>query len=457
MEYAVVDIETTGGNAWNSRVIEVSVFATDGTKILEEYTTLIDPGIPVPPFITQLTGIETEMLIGAPPFEEVADEIDRITKDRIFVAHNAGFDYTFLKSEFRSMGRNFLRKRLCTVRLSRKVFPGLSSYSLGKLCGSLEIEILDRHRAYGDARATTTLLKKLINSDENGVIEYSLNRMSREAILPPYLPREEYDELPEDPGVYYFHDKEGKVIYVGKAIDIRSRVTSHFSASDKRSKSLHFKNEIHHVSFELCGNELIALLHENHEIKRLWPKYNWSMKRNILPWGIYQYEDRLGYIRLAFSKSKMAFNHIATFPDFSSGWGFLQKISKDHELCPKLIGLHKTKGKCYDVDTGACNGACIGNEDPDLHNERLYSALDSIDDDTSTYFILGAGRTIEERTVVHIENGKYLGFGFLNEATQEEGHDALKSCIQPLPEDQDVLKIIQGYILRGKGLELIYC
>ena len=266
MEFAVVDLETTGGDARHGRVIEVAIYIFDGTKIIDNYSTLVNPGIKVPPFITQLTGISNEMLVDAPVFEEISDKVHDLTNDRVFVAHNVGFDYSFLRNEFKKLNRNFIRKRLCTVRLTRSIFPGLKSYSLGKLTGQFDIPIENRHRAFGDARATTALLKHLISCDLHGAVEESLKRFSKEAILPPNLPREDFDELPEEPGVYYFHDHAGKVIYVGKARSLRDRVTSHFMDNEVSGKSRLFKSEIFNISYELCGNDLIDLLLESHEI-----------------------------------------------------------------------------------------------------------------------------------------------------------------------------------------------
>src|SRR6185437_1998988 len=205
--YAVVDIETTGGYASGNGITEIAIFLTDGKKVTDSFHSLINPECYIPSFITSLTGITNEMVQDAPTFEDIADEVENFTKDRVFVAHNVNFDYSFIKQEFSALGLKFERKKLCTVRLSRKIFPNLPSYSLGNLCGSLGIKIKDRHRAKGDAEATTKLLHLLVKGDNESFIDKSLKRTSRETLLPANLPKEDFEALPEEAGVYYFHDR----------------------------------------------------------------------------------------------------------------------------------------------------------------------------------------------------------------------------------------------------------
>ena len=219
--YAIVDIETTGGYADNHRITEVAIYHHDGIRITDYYHTLINPGRKIPYFITGLTGITSAMVEDAPSFEDVAQEIFERLNNRVFVAHNAHFDYSFIKKEFEVAGINWNSKKLCTVRLSRKIIPGLHSYSLGRLAESLGIRIPNRHRAGGDAEATVKIFEILLQRDDGGAIVKALKRNSGETILPPNLPRQEFIKLPAKPGVYYFHDAHGTVIYVGKAINIK--------------------------------------------------------------------------------------------------------------------------------------------------------------------------------------------------------------------------------------------
>jgi len=298
MLYAVVDIETTGGVSQKGGITEVAVVVHDGSQIIDTYQTLINPGRSIPGFITGLTGISNEMVEGAPYFSEIAEELLSLLSDKVFVAHNVNFDYNFLYFEFQKVGLDFNVPKLCTVRLSRQVIPGVRSYSLGSICSYLDIKITDRHRAYGDALATAHLFTLICERDQENVVQLSLRKNSGETFLPPNISKEKFDSLPKKPGIYYFYDKNNQVIYVGKAINIQSRFKGHFTGKNKNS----LKSDIHDVSYELAGSEFLALLMEALEIKRLWPKYNRSQKVKSVSWGIYQYEDGQGYLRFQVAK-----------------------------------------------------------------------------------------------------------------------------------------------------------
>jgi len=246
--YAIVDIETTGGFASGNRMTEIAVLIHDGREIVREYATLLNPMQQIPRYISGLTGITDQMVAEAPLFEDIADELFDLLDDKVFIAHNVQFDYSFIKKAFEKSGYTYRAKKLCTVRMSRKAYPGLRSYSLGNLCESLEIPITDRHRAMGDARATTILFDRILRQKPE-IVEQMLHHRSRENLLPPHLPREEFDALPEACGVYYFIDAHGKVIYVGKAVNIRKRIIGHFSGTAKGRRNQYMRNEVHHLSF----------------------------------------------------------------------------------------------------------------------------------------------------------------------------------------------------------------
>ena len=226
--YAIVDIETTGGSARLERITEIAVYVHDGKRIIDEYSTLINPERNIPYFITALTGISNEMVEDAPKFFEVAKKIVEITEGNIFVAHNARFDYSFIRQEFSMLGYNFKRPLLDTVSLSRKLLPGHKSYSLGNLCRDLGIEIVGRHRASGDALATVRLMEILLGKDseqKNG----SLVKNRKASKLHPALDIQKIADLPEEPGIYYFHNDSGEIIYVGKSRNLYQRVNTHLS------------------------------------------------------------------------------------------------------------------------------------------------------------------------------------------------------------------------------------
>ena len=219
--YAIVDIETTGGYAENHRITEVAIYHHDGIQVTDTFHSLINPGQKHSLLHHRADRYNYRNGFGFTSFEEIAEEIFKRLEGKIFVAHNAHFDYSFLKKEFEQVGINWQSKKLCTVRLSRKIIPGLRSYSLGSLAESLGIEISNRHRAGGDAAATVKIFDQLLRRDRDGYIVKALKRNSGETILPPNLPKEEFDRLPALPGVYYFQNARGNVIYVGKAINIK--------------------------------------------------------------------------------------------------------------------------------------------------------------------------------------------------------------------------------------------
>lgn len=453
--FTVVDIETTGGTARSHKIIEVAIVTFDGKQIVDTFATLINPKKYVPPFITSLTGISNEMIEDAPTFEEVAGVILEKTKDKIFVAHNVNFDYSFLKQEFGILGINFDRKKLCTVRLAKKIMPGFRSYSLGTLTSQLGITIHDRHRALGDAEATAEVLKLLIENDGSDFINYSLKKTSREATLPANLPKEVFDNLPEKSGVYYFHNDKGKVVYVGKAKNIKSRILGHFTGKSSNGKRL-FHENIHNISFELTGNELVALLLESREIKRLWPEYNRIQKYTAKNHGLYQYADRNGYKRLTISKTQPGSKPIASFRNFQDGRSFVHNLATKFKLCPKLCGLQKSTEACFDHKLGSCDGACTGAITADYYNKRFELALESIEEEKKTYAIIGNGRDLEEKTLVLVENGVYLGHGFTEYNVSATTFVDLKDRITTYPDNQDIQKILNMHLTQAHNDNIVY-
>jgi DNA polymerase-3 subunit epsilon len=453
--YSIVDLETTGGNSIYHRIIEVAIYITDGEKILDEYQTLVNPEMKIPPYITAFTGISNEMVATAPLFEHVAQQIEEMTAGKVFVAHNVNFDYSFLRKEFNEIGRFFRRKKLCTVRLSRSIIPGMPSYGLGSLCSELGIPIYGRHRAAGDAEATVKLFQELIQRDETNFIEYSLNRNSKEALLPPNLPREQFEELPEEKGIYIFHDENGTPIYIGKAKNILERVSTHFAGNTNTNSRKLFLNSIFGVSYEVCGNELISLLYESYLIKKHWPRFNRSQKKVETNYGIYRYEDQNGYYRLAVNKISKWESPVATFRYLTEARSYLGSKVREFNLCPKLCGLQKALNECYDHKIGVCKGACCSKEDAKNYNKRLEKALSAFADVTQSYCIIGQGRSREEKSIVVVEKGSYLGFGYLEGDYPIDDPLQFKENIDIFPDNPDVQKILSGYLRKNNSLDQV--
>jgi DNA polymerase-3 subunit epsilon len=395
------------------------------------------------------------MVEEAPAFETVAEEIMNWLKDRIFVAHNAQFDFSFLKKEFGGAGINWQTKKLCTVRLSRKIIPGLESYSLGRLAESLGIKIPDRHRAGGDAQATARIFSLLLQRDQDGVITKALKRNSGETILPPNLPKEEFDRLPAKAGVYYFLDGHGQIIYVGKALNIKKRIAGHFTGEAREWNRSNIRNEIHHVTYELTGSELIALILESQEIRRLWPKYNLAQKYKVEEWGIYDYEDRNGYLRFCVNLIRKGTKPLITFSSKGDAWNFMWEKVKTFDLCPKLSGLQLAKGLCFSHQSGACKGACQGVESVKKYNKRTQKAIDSFFEAGESVAIIGSGRMSGEKSLVLIENGNYIGFGFVPKEESINSIDLARNFIKPSKDNRVVQNLVNSYLQNPRGAEVV--
>jgi DNA polymerase-3 subunit epsilon len=446
MLYAVVDIETTGGHASANGITEVAINIHDGNQIVESYTTLINPKQPIPVYITALTGIDDVMLHDAPAFEDVALQIYQLLNDKIFVAHNVNFDYSFLKHHLAAAGYDLQCKKLCTVRLSRKLIPGKSSYSLGKLCTALQIPIQNRHRAAGDADATSILFNLLLDHDQEGVIAEMLKKTSKEQVLPPHLDKASILRLPNQPGVYYFKDSKGKIVYVGKAKDLKKRVTSHFTGNTPNRQRQDFLRTIHHVDHVICGTELMALILEANEIKRLWPENNRAMKRYEHKYDLYVFEDQNGYLRLAIDKHKKNNNPIQSFNSLLEGYNFLNQLVDKYQLCAKLCYLQKIATKCYAHENGQCFGACSGIETVAVYNKKLNAALNDIQKLQPSFALVDEGRKDEEFSCLVVENGKFYGMGYFTDKNYlSDGLAPIKSNLSIYQSNSYILNLILSH------------
>jgi DNA polymerase III subunit epsilon len=444
--YAIVDIETTGSYAANNGITELAIVLHDGNKIVDRFESLVNPQASIPQYIQVLTGIYPDMVKDAPLFSAIAGRVFDLLKDAVFVAHHVNFDYSFLKYQLESAGYELETKKLCTVRLSRKVFPGLHSYSLGKLCAELGITIENRHRAGGDADATVLLFEKILQTDSQGItIQQMLHGKNREQYLPPNLPSEQIDALPYTPGVYYFHDKKGKVIYVGKAKNLRSRVCSHFSNNHTSQRKQEFLLNIYTVSWQECGTELFSFLLECVEIRRLWPVYNRSLKRFDQRFGLYVYEDQSGYLRLTIEKRKQNLTAYHSFGGLAEGWQILRKLVRQFELCPKLCFIQKGNEICTGIKENTCRGACTQRESAADYNSRLTEALDSLQEMLPSFMIRDKGRDSTEESCVLIENGRFYGMGFLDKEVQIQNLQSLKERLTTYPENDYMRGLVYSF------------
>jgi DNA polymerase-3 subunit epsilon len=445
MLYAVVDIETTGGFAAGNGITEISILIHDGQSVIDQFETLVNPGKEIPAYIEALTGISNEMVTCAPAFDEVAEKIYGLLQDKIFVAHNVNFDFSFVRHQLASLGYQLQSKKLCTVRMSRKLFPGHASYSLGKLCKTLGIELNNRHRAGGDAAATAVLLGMLIQADTDGLISQTLNRGSKEQALPPNLQRSEVERLPSSPGVYYFKDQKGKAIYVGKAKDLKKRVCSHFTGNNISKQRQNFLKDIYHVDFEVCGTELIAFILEAAEIKRLWPENNRAMKRFEHKYGLYAFEDQKGYLRLGIDKHKQQTPALYSFNSLLDGHNMLRTLIKDQLLCEKLCYIQNKRLECTGHEAGTCAGACVGKESAAAYNVRVKYAINQLKAMLPSFALIDQGRNEEEQSCLLVEQGKFYGMGYINPGTHINAPGVLKSELQTYPSNEYILHLILSH------------
>jgi DNA polymerase-3 subunit epsilon len=444
--YAIVDIETTGSYAAGNGIIEIAVRVLDGTQVIEQFETLINPGQRIPRYIQAFTGITNEMVEDAPYFEEVAEKLFTILQGNIFVAHNVNFDYSFVKNHLQLYGYSLNTKKLCTVRLSRQIFPGYPSYSLGNLCHSIGIQLENRHRAGGDADATVTLFRLLLQHDKKEVISTSLKRNSKEQTLPPHVPKAHFDALPSSPGVYYFHDSKGVVVYVGKAKDIRKRVSSHFSNNSDSKQKQNFVRHIHAISFQPTATELMACILESTEIKRLWPAFNNAQKKPEEVFGIFMYEDQAGYMRLAIEKKRKHANPVYTFHYKVDGHGVIRKLMQEFELCPKLCFMQTDNDPCQGVVDEHCKGACEKSETPQAYNQRVLQAIASLTARPS-YIVLDQGLNEEELSCIMVIKGSFFGMGYLPKDFNTITEAALAEYIKPYKENSYIRTLLNTHIV----------
>ncbi|MDC6366653.1 MULTISPECIES: exonuclease domain-containing protein [Flavobacteriaceae] len=444
--YTIIDIETTGNGIKGNKITEIAIFKCDGTQIVEEFTSLVNPQSPIPYFITGLTGIDDQMVQDAPLFSEISEQILSITDNCIFVAHAVNFDYGVIKEEFRQIGVDFVRKKLCTVRLSRKLIPGLHSYSLGKLCSSVNIPLTDRHRARGDAHATTLLFQKLLNTpNAEEIFQKFLNARSQEATLPPHLPKAVFDAIPPKPGIYYFKNQKREIIYVGKAINLKKRVLGHFY--DKSVKEIRMCSETAHIDFKLSGSELVALLMESAEIKQHFPMYNSAQKRTVKQYAIFQYEDRNGIMHLAYNTLKGAPNPIKIFYNQTDCRAYLEEMCKNFALCPKYCHLQQTNGACSHHEIKSCEGICTATESIESYNQKVAEAIANMKLlESEIRVIKEKGRDLNESAVVLIAQGIYKGYGFIDHETEISTLEDIEAHIIPQKNTLETQRIVESLL-----------
>ena len=446
--YAITDIESTGGVKGSDKITEIAIYLFDGEQIIDEFHSLVNPERSIDPYVIKLTGITNEMVKDAPKFPEIARQIVEITEGAVFVAHNVSFDYLFLKREFKSLGYDYNRKRLCTVNLSRKIIPGHKSYSLGKLTKELGIGLNGRHRAAGDARATVELFKLLLQEDEEGVISYSKQSFQRKSKV-------DYDKLMEAPteaGVYYLYNESNDLIYVGKSKNIHDRIFSHLSNRSTK-KAIKMADEITDFSFELTGSDFMAELVECYEIKKFLPRYNVAQRRSKQNFGIFSKVNNEGYLELRVRKIQ-ADEPLIGFSTEAEAKAYLAKKLKDFDLCLCLCGMNSRGKSCLTTQLGLCKGAGVLQETTELYNDRIRALLERIAYPMPNFVLKFEGRSVDEYGVLMVENSRLVGFGFLD-IDQEISLESLSDTITHYQENRDVRRIIQKFLRQKNKYKIV--
>ena len=428
--FAIVDVETTGGHAAQNGMTEIAIVHHDGKNITHRYSTLLNPGKSIPHFIEQLTGINNHMVLAAPTFAEKAIEIEALLKERIFVAHNVNFDYSFVKAAMEQAGLRFNPLRLCSVRYARKITPGLKSYALANLCKYFNVRNEAAHRALGDAEATAEIFTQLLAIDKEEQWRIMARRIKGEYNLPAHLPAEQFHNLPEAPGVYYFLNKAGKPLYIGKAKNLKKRVSTHFGTAQSSLKSQAFKREIYRIDYTLTGSELIAALLEDHKIRHYRPAFNKAQKRNRVAFGVFCYRNQKGEYCLQVNKISGQQGYLQRFYAVEGARNYCAQVAERYNLNPKLCGIYTSGTESL----------------PPLkdHNERFETFLQDCKQkrDEEEVLVL-KGRYDEEYGFVWLVGGILQGIGFMKKWPGEASAKEIEKELIPLQSSSTEEAIIE--------------
>ena len=380
-DWVLVDIETTGGKPGRDEIIEIAVQRFHQGEWVQSWQQLIRPHRTIPPWITRLTGISNAMVAEAPFFEDIAEDLAALLADKVFVAHNARFDYGFIKHQFKQVGIDWRATTLCTVKLSRQLFPEHKRHGLDQLVTRYQLPQVDRHRAMGDVELVAAFLAQLSHEVAVDTVWSVLAQLLAQPSLPAHLDAHALDECEDVPGVYRFYGAQGQLLYVGKSVQLRTRILSHFTQDYRAAKNLKMISEIHHVDWTECDGDLSAQLLESQQIKTLSPQYNVKLRKQTRLWRWVKSLDKQGYAQLKL----VASDHL-TADDLRDSYGLFRSQKqaeesmrnkvKEANLCQRLTGLEKkAQGACFAYQLKQCRGACVQEEVPQQYNLRHDIAL----------------------------------------------------------------------------------
>ena len=449
--YAILDIETTGGKYNEEGITEIAIYQHNGQKVTDQFISLVNPERLIQPFVEKLTGINSKMLRNAPRFFEVAKRIIEITENCLIVAHNTDFDYRILRTEFKRLGYNFEKNSLCTVSLSQELLPDMKSYKLGKLVRSLGIPISDRHRAQGDALATVKLFELLLEKDSGKeILKSQIKALHAHQVPSKYLSI--IEELPTATGVYYLHNAVGDVLYIGKSNNIQKRVRTHLTGTDRKSKKI--QKKLHKVNFETTGSELIALLKEQHEIKKNQPQINKDGRYRLYPMGI-KIDQETDYHQLILEQVRNDKEYLVVFKNSRVAKHLMIQWIEDHQLCHKHSSLQDSDGACFAYKNDQCKGACLEQESPESYNERLSQLQDKNNYPHDHFLMIGIGRKDGEYSFIYIDNQCFKGYGFYELNHQIKNKEKILNRMIAMEDNSDCRALILSHIKKNKFRKLI--
>jgi DNA polymerase-3 subunit epsilon len=374
------DIETTGLGARSGKIIEIALIRVEQNQIVEEFHSLVNPGHHLPEWISSLTGIVDTDLEGQPYFADIADKVAKLCKGAVFIAHNVRFDYSFIKNHLKDSGCVFNPELLCTVRLSRALYPNERSHKLESIIKRHKIKVPARHRAYEDAKALWDFCNVAYQEHGEDIFCNAVAKQIKRRSLPPNLHPDIINQISNNTGVYIFEDNEGKPLYVGKSIHLRQRVLSHFSSDAEIDKEMKMSLNVHNIKTIETDNELGALLLESKLVKEMLPLYNRKLRRARKYIALLKKINKAGYASISIDDIDLADCDVKSLYGIYETRGKAKSALLSHQqtfsICPKFLGLEKGKGPCFQYHLGRCSGACIGKEAAEKHNLRLELALE---------------------------------------------------------------------------------
>lgn len=457
-KFAFVDLETTGTSVKRDRIIEIAIIRTENNKLVDSYHTLINPNIRVSSYIEDLTGISKYDILLAPSFRQVSFNIQNALEDYIFVSHNARFDYAFLRNEFSRLEKKFSKKQLCTVKLSRYLFPRYRRHDLDSIIKRHNICCKKRHRAYDDAKAIWDFFQLIQVKFDNNVLSKAISYVLKKPSIPININEKELDAIPESPGVYLFYSSDNTPLYIGKSKNVRERVLSHFSNDSYTSKEMHICQQIERIETVKTSGELGALFLEATLIKKLQPIYNRKLRNRKKFFVLKNAKNKHGYDTAILEiVNNIDVSEIETvlgvFRSKRQSVDFLVSIARKNNLCDKILGLQNTNKACFGYHLGRCFGACIRKESPLFYNARFSLAFSSEKIKTWPYkgpIILEEKNYLENTSEAFlIDRWCLLGKLKINEANQD--FDITKD---EYFFDYDIYKIIRSYLSKKNSLKI---